>query len=308
MPLDPDVARLLEQMPPFDPSRTPADVRAEGAARRPPGGGDPRVQTRALVVAGAAGDIAARHYLPPEGNPDRGLLVYFHGGGFALGDLESHDGVCRDLSTGAGVAVLAVDYRLAPEHPFPAGVEDAWAALQWAHEHADELGADPDNLAVGGDSAGGNFAAVTALTARDAGLPLRLQLLVYPGTDFSERRPSMAENAGYVLSPEAIDWFEGHYAPDRTDWRASPLLAPDLSGVAPALVLTCEYDPLRDEGNAYAERLRAAGVPVTHRQIPGMIHGSLGMGAMVPAARQLMEASCAALRGALRHEEAASAG
>lgn len=300
MPLDPDVAKVLEQMPPFDPGRSPAEVRAAGAARRLPGGGDPRVAAAELEVAGADGPVGGRRYTPPEGNPDGGLLVYFHGGGFVLGDLDTHDGVCRDLAAGAGVEVLSVDYRLAPEHPFPAGVEDAWAALRWAHEHAGELGADPDNLAVGGDSAGGNFAAVVALMARDAGIPLRLQLLVYPGTDFSERRPSLYENAAYVLTREAMEWFEGHYAPDRTDWRASPLLASDLSKVAPALVLTCEYDPLRDEGNAYADRLRAAGVPVTHRQIPGMIHGSLGMGAVVPAARVLMDAACGALRQALQ--------
>ncbi len=300
MPLDPDVARLLEQMPPFDTRRTPAEMRADGARRRPPGGGDQRVTTADLDLPGPAGTIRARRYTPPEGNPAGGLLVFLHGGGFVLGDLETHDAVCRDLAAGSGVEVLAVDYRLAPEHPFPAGLEDAWAALGWAHDHATELGADPGNLAVGGDSAGGNLAAVTALLARDAGIPLRLQLLVYPATDFHERRPSVQENAGYVLSPEAMDWFEGHYAPDRADWRASVILAPDLAGVAPALVLTCELDPLRDEGNAYAERLAAAGVPVTHRQVPGMVHGSLGMGSVVPAARALMDASCAALRQALR--------
>lgn len=303
MPLDPDAATLLAQMPAFDPARTPAAVRAEGAQRRPPARHDPDLVTRELVIDGAAGPIGARHYLPPGGSVDGGLLVYFHGGGFVLGDLESHDPVCRALATGAGAAVLAVDYRLAPEHPFPCGVDDAWAALRWAHDHAGDLGADPTKLAVGGDSAGGNFAAVTALRARDGGVALRLQLLVYPGTDFSRRRPSYTENAAYVLTPEAIEWFERHYAPDRTDWRASPLLAPDLAGVAAAVVLTCEYDPLRDEGNAYAERLRAAGVAVEHVQVPGMIHGALSLTELVPAAGALMETSCRALRAAFAPAE-----
>lgn len=298
MPLDPDVAALLAQMPAFDPNRTPAAVRAEGERRRPPARHDGTLSTRDLVVAGADGAIGARHYLPSGGSADRGLLVYFHGGGFVLGDLESHDAVCRALASGSQAAVLAVDYRLAPEHPFPCGVDDAWAALRWARDHAGELGADPANLAVGGDSAGGNLAAVTALRARDAGLALRLQLLVYPGTDFSARRPSLAENAGYVLTPEAMEWFERHYSPDPTDWRASPLLAPELAGVAPAVVLTCEYDPLRDEGNAFAERLRDAGVAVEHVQVPGMIHGALNLTELIPAAGVLLETSCRALQAA----------
>ena len=298
MPLDPDVAALLAQMPAFDPNRTPAAVRAEGERRRPPARNDGTLSTRDLVVTGADGPIGARHYLPNGGSADRGLLVYFHGGGFVLGDLESHDAVCRALASGSRAAVLAVDYRLAPEHPFPCGVDDAWAALRWARDHAGDLGTDPTNLAVGGDSAGGNLAAVTALRARDAGLALRLQLLVYPGTDFSARRPSLAENAGYVLTPEAMEWFERHYAPDPTDWRASPLLAPDLAGVAPAVVLTCEHDPLRDEGNAFAERLRAAGVAVEHLQVPGMIHGALNLTELIPAAGVLLETSCRALQAA----------
>lgn len=301
VPLDPDLAAILEQFPPFDPSLGPAEMRAADRARRPPKAGDQRVRADDLTVSGADGLIRARHYVPPEGNPSRGLLVYYHGGGFVLGDLDSHDGICRDLASGAGVSVLAIDYRLAPEHPFPAGVEDAWAAFTWAHAHAAALGGDPDNLAVGGDSAGGNFAAVVALRARDMAIPLRAQVLVYPVTDESEKRLARraADDPGVFLTTEAMAWFEAHYGPDRDDWRASPLLADDVSGVAPALVLTCEYDPLRAEGDEYAQRLQAAGVPVTHRTYAGLSHGVLGMGALVPAATPLMDECCKAIREAL---------
>jgi acetyl esterase len=227
-------------------------------------------------------------------------VVFYHGGGWVIGDLDSHDAVCQELSGGAGVAVLSVDYRLAPEHPFPAPVDDAWAALCWAREHAAELGADPDRLAVAGDSAGGNLAAVMALEARDANIPLRFQLLVYPATDFSRRRPSFQENGtGYMLTSGSIEWFERHYDPDRADWRASPMLAPDHRGVAPAMVLTCEYDPLRDEGDDYAARLRAAGVPVTHRCYQGLIHGAFSMGQVVPSAQEMMDDAIGAVRAAV---------
>lgn len=301
VPLDPDLAKLLEVLPVFDPHLSPDEMRRDRAARRLPKSGDQRVYAEDLVIPGPAGPRRARHYVAPEGNIDGALLVYFHGGGFVLGDLDSHDGICRDLASGAGVAVLAVDYRLAPEHPFPAGIDDAWTALAWAHDHARELGAHPGRLAVGGDSAGGNFAAVVSLMARDAGIALRLQLLAYPVTDESEQRLAIraANDPGIFLTASAMDWFERHYQPDRQDWRASPLLAEDLAGVAPALVLTCEYDPLRPEGDEYAARLRAAGVPVSHRCIAGLCHGVLGMGALVPAAQVLMDESCAALRAAL---------
>lgn len=298
MPLDPDVAKLLEVLPVFDPHLSPEEMRLDRAARRLPESGDQRVRATDLAIPAPGGARRARHYVPPDGNGDGALVVYFHGGGFVLGDLESHDGICRDLASGAGVAVLAVDYRLAPEHPFPAGVEDAWTAITWAHEHAGALGADPGRLAVCGDSAGGNFAAVVSLMARDAGIDLRLQLLVYPVTDESEERLAIraANDPGIMLTTTAMDWFERHYQPDRRDWRASPLLADDLAGVAPALVLTCEYDPLRPEGDEYAARLQAAGVRVTHRCVAGLCHGVFGMGALVPAAQSLMDECCAALR------------
>ena len=291
---------MLAELPEFDPSLSPDEVRENGNARRPPRSGNQDVTTEDRLVPAPHGGIPARLYTPPGGAAPRGLLVYFHGGGFVVGDLESHDGVCRDLAAGAEVAVLAVDYRLAPEHPFPAAVEDAWTALSWAKANAGSLGADPGRVAVGGDSAGGNLAAVAALMARDEGLPLSLQLLVYPVTDFSRRRPSYEENReGYFLGATAMDWFEGHYGPARDDWRASPILAADHRNVAPAVVMTCEYDPLRDEGDDYAAALRAAGVEVTHRRYPGLIHGVLGMGAVVPAAGALMTESCTALRAAV---------
>jgi acetyl esterase len=300
MPVDTELAALMEQLPPFDPTLSPAEVRANARARRPLGAGDPTVAVRDLTFDGPGGRLGARHYLPPARGESKGLLVFFHGGGFVLGDLESHDSICRDLAAQSGVAVLAVDYRLAPEHPFPAAVEDAWAALCFAHDHADDLGTTPNDLAVGGDSAGGNLAAVVALMARDAHLPLRLQLLVYPVVDLRHGDPSFEENSqGYFLTADAMAWFEGHYAADVNDWRASPVLAPNLAGVAPAVVLTCEYDPLRDEGDRYARLLAAAGVPVVHHSFAGLIHGSLGMNAVVPAAAALMEHCATALRSAL---------
>ena len=224
------------------------------------------------------GQLPARHYISGEPGASRPLLVYYHGGGFTYGDLETHDGICRLLCRHSGAHVLAIDYRLAPEHPFPAAVEDARAALRWAHAHAEELQADPDRIAVGGDSAGGNLAAVVSqLAAHDGGPPPFLQLLIYPVTDFTGRRPSKELFAeGFLLTNAEMDWFESNYfGSDRSrmsDPRASPLLAADLSGLAPALVVTAAFDPLRDEGEEYARALRAAGTPATLRRFPGFIH------------------------------------
>ncbi|MBV9001814.1 MAG: alpha/beta hydrolase [Solirubrobacterales bacterium] len=225
-----------------------------------------------------AGSIGARHYAPAELGGPHPLLVYYHGGGFTYGDLDTHDGVCRVLCRHAGAHVLAVDYRLAPEHPFPAAVEDARASLRWAFANAGGLGADCGRIGVGGDSAGGNLAAVVAqLAARDGGPPPVLQLLIYPATDFTKRRRSRELfGEGFLLTNSEMDWFETNYlGPERThagDPRASPLLAEDLSGLAPAFVVTAAFDPLRDEGEEYAETLAAAGTPVTLRRFPGFIH------------------------------------
>jgi len=301
MPLDPAIAALLAQMPPLDADQSVEQMRLlSGGGSVLGGGGDQSVSTVDRTIPGPAGDIPVRVYTPPGDAGPRPLVVFYHGGGWVICGLDSHDAVCRDLAAGAGAIVLSVDYRLAPEHRFPAAVDDSWAALQWAHEHAGDLGADGTRLAVAGDSAGGNLAAVMALMARDHDLRLRFQLLVYPATDFTQRRPSRDENGeGYMLTDASMAWFEGHYAPDRTDWRASPMLAGDHQGVAPALVLTCEYDPLRDEGMDYAATLEKGGVAVSARCYDGMIHGAFSMAAAVPAAQALMDDACAALRQAL---------
>ncbi len=226
--------------------------------------------------------LRARHYAPSESGDPRPLLVYYHGGGFTYGDLDTHDGVCRILCRHAGAHVLAIEYRLAPEHPFPAAVEDARAALGWAHANAGRLGADPGMIGVGGDSAGGNLAAVVSqLAARDGGPAPVLQLLIYPATDFSRRRHSRELFAeGFLLTDAEMDWFETNYLGAARaaagDPRASPLLAGDLSGLAPALIVTAAFDPLRDEGEEYARALQEAGTPAMLRRFPGLIHAFIG--------------------------------
>jgi acetyl esterase len=233
-----------------------------------------------LTITGAATPLAARHYAPdaPDGRP---LLVFLHGGGFVIGDLDTHDQVCRMLCRHAGVHVLSVAYRLAPEDPFPAAVEDCWAAFMWAAANADRLGADPSRLAIGGDSAGGNLSAVVAQRAvREDGPELALQLLLYPGTDRTTPYRSLDLFAdGFYLTREEIGWFQLNYSPgmDLSDPRISPLRADDLSGVAPALVVTAGFDPLRDEGEAYADALTSAGVEVRLRREASLIHGFVNM-------------------------------
>ena len=239
----------------------------------------------------AAVPIRARHYVPPEPGGLHPLLVYYHGGGFTYGDLDTHDGVCRTLCRHAGAHVLAIDYRLAPEYPFPAAVEDARAALHWAAANAGRLGADPGRLGVGGDSAGGNLAAVVSqLAARDGGPAPTLQLLIYPAVDFTTRRRSRdLFGDGFLLTDPEMNWFEDNYlGPGRahaSDPRASPLLAADLSGLAPALVVTAAFDPLRDEGEAYAKALRQAGTPATLRRFPGFTHGFVNAAGVSRTAR-----------------------
>jgi acetyl esterase len=235
---------------------------------------------RELVVDGAEGDLPARLYTPSSrlGADPVPTLLFLHGGGWVYGDLESHDAACRFLAEHSGVQVLAVDYRLAPEHPLPAAVEDARAAHRWLVKNTDRVNADPDRLAVGGDSAGGNLAALVALAAAEEGLPLKAQLLVYPATDFSEKsRSRELFREGFFLSDRFMvqceDWYlpQGH---DRTDPAASVLLTDPLpAGIAPAHVITAGFDPLRDEGEAYAARLAEHGVDVTHKRYSSMIHG-----------------------------------
>ena len=253
----------------------------------------------------AGGKIAVRVYRP-EGDGPFPCHVYIHGGGFWLGDLDMSDTFCRSVAVGAGCIVASVDYRLAPEVKFPVPTEDCYAALLWVVDHAAELDIDPSRVSVGGGSAGGNLTAVTALLARDrGGPPLVLQVLEIPVCDLTMSQPSIEENGeGYLLTRSGMEAYRDYYLADPADATnpyASPLLAPDLSGLPPALVMTCEFDPLRDEGEAYAKRLAEAGVPVTHRRWDGHFHGSLSMGQLVPDdATAYIDQICAALREAYR--------
>jgi acetyl esterase len=238
------------------------------------------VQVRAvanLSIPGPASSIPARHYFPD--NDEVGpLLMFIHGGGWVIGDLDTHDNLCRVICRGAGIHVLSVDYRLAPEHPAPAGLEDCYAAYRWALEHGTELGTRPGVVAVGGDSAGGNLSAVVSHLGRDDGVPPALQLLLYPSTDQRGETRSRALFAnGFFLSRTSMDWFRGHYLGtsqlDLTDPRISPLLAEDLSALPCALVITAGFDPLRDEGETYATAMRDAGVLVDLRRMSSLTHG-----------------------------------
>jgi acetyl esterase len=283
---------------PFVARRIYRDTRA-ALAPKPPALADVRLH--------ATTNFAVRVYRPVR----EGVLpalVYFHGGGWTIGDLDTHDVLCRQLAAGAGCAVLSVDYRLAPENPFPAAVEDCLAATRWAADNAASLGIDAGRLAVGGDSAGANLAAVVSLLARDAGGPrIALQLLVYPATDQRCASASHERNGqGYLLTREAIDFFRAAYLPHPeqwSDWRASPLLAANHAGLPRAFVLTAGYDPLVDEGRAYAERLRNAGVKVEYREYPDMIHGFLLFGGVLDTANAAVADCCAALRAAFESEK-----
>ncbi|MEU9804354.1 alpha/beta hydrolase [Mycobacterium sp. NPDC050853] len=261
-------------------------------------------QVRNFSIPGPAGPIPVRHYRPVVENTGA-VLVFFHGGGWMIGDLDTHDQAVRQTCRDAGVSVLSVDYRLAPEHKAPAGAEDCLAAYLWAVEHAGELGATPDRVAVGGDSAGGNLAAVVSQQARDTGaqLPL-LQFLIYPAVDFTVRRPSRDLFAeGFFLTKAAMDMFEGHYLDgsevDKADPRVSPILADNLAGLPPALITTAGFDPLRDEGNEYAEKLRAAGVPVDLRVKGPLIHGFYNMARLGGAPSAAVNELTSALRAHL---------
>lgn len=286
--LHPQIEKVLEAMARLDlkpiEAMTPVEARQQmevmAASRKAETLPIARVENR--TIPGLAGQIPVRVYWPNAAGM-RPAIVYYHGGGHVIGSLDSHDLVARNLCGGAEAVVVSVDYRMGPEHRFPAAVEDSFAALVWAHANAASLGADPDRLGVHGDSAGANLAAVVALLARDNGSPqMRLQSLVYPVTDFrmeTESYKTYATGCG-ILTAGAMHWFRDHYLrtmDDATDWRASPVLAPNVAGIAPAIVIAAECDVLHDEGLAYAERLKAAGVPVEYSRYAGMIHAFFGM-------------------------------
>jgi acetyl esterase len=312
MALDPDTQLVLEMIrvagrPPFE-TLTPDEARLAYINSRkvlqPPGENVADISD--LSAPGPLGKIPVRVYrgngtLPKEKLP---VLLYYHGGGWLLGDLDSHDGVCRRFANAARCCVVSVDYRMAPEHKFPAAVDDCAAATQWVVTQAETLAIDPARVAVGGDSAGGNLAAVMALLARDGALPpLTFQLLIYPATDMMMTTVSaQGIGDGVPLTSKTMRWFIDHYmrdGADARDWRASPLRAADLSGTAQALVLTCACDPLCDEGIAYAQRLEREGVRVTHLHFSDQIHGFMSMGRIIRAADVAIDMMAAVLKKAL---------
>jgi len=310
--LHPQAQALLDLMrergvPPTH-TLSPADARAFYRERRSfTQPAPPEVAlVRDLEADGPHGAIPLRLYRPLGADAAAiPVLVYYHGGGWVIGDLDTHDTLCRELANGSGCAVLAVDYRMGPEHRFPTAADDCIAATRWVRANAAELRLDATRLAVGGDSAGGNLAAVVALTARDSGdLPIAFQLLIYPATDQHRTAPSHTTNGqGYLLTTETMDYFTGHYIADPAqyrDWRASPLLHPSLAGLPPALVLTAGYDPLRDEGAAYAEKLTAAGSGAVYVCFERQIHGFITMGKVLDEANAAVALCSAELKRALR--------
>lgn len=312
MPLDPDAEKLIGMIreagrPPME-TLSPDEARKAFQAGRTVTQPDPQdvAEVRDLSCPGPHGTIPLRVYRPIGTAADEVLpaLVYYHGGGWLLGDLDSHDVQCRHYANGAKCRVVSVDYRMAPEYRFPAAVDDCAAATAWVFEHAKALGVDAKRVAVAGDSAGGNLAAVIALMARDGDLPaIAFQVLVYPVTDLAMAFGSYERiTSGVPLTSKTMDWFINHYVPavqDRANWRASPLRAADLAGVAPALVLTASYDPLCDEGVAYAERLEREGVRVIHLHFSDQLHGFVGQGRIIQAGLMALDMMSAALKKAL---------
>ena len=309
MPMHPQAQTVLDLMSEFglviDETTDPVAIRQaiEAFATAGRAAAEPVAHIEDRTVPGPAGVVPVRVYRPGD-EAALPVLLWFHGGGWTIGSLETHDNTCRSLANAVGCIVVSVDYRLAPEHKFPAAADDAFAATQWIAEYAADLGGDPKRIAVGGDSAGGNLAAVVSLQARDAGGPaLAFELLVYPVTDHEFESPSMRENAtGYFLELESMRWFYNQYLRDErdgADWRFSPARAADLSGLPPAFVLTAEFDPLRDQGEAYARRLEAAGVPVEARRYDGVFHGFFGMRDLMDPAQQAFDDVTKALRKAL---------
>ena len=313
MNLDPQTQAVLDALAAMNlqpPDRLPiAEARAQFMQSRARYVAAPeRVESvHDISIPGPAGSLAVRSYRPVGSSPGQRLpaFVFFHGGGWVFGNLDSHDSLCRSLCNAARCAVLAVDYRLAPEQRFPAAVDDALATLRHVAQHGDRLGIDAARLAAGGDSAGGNLVAVAAIAFREQGGPaLALQVLLYPVTDLSLESPSYATlGQGYMLTLERMRFFRGQYlsAPEQaSDWRASPLRMKDLSRLPPALIVTASHDPLVDEGKAYADRLAAARVEVTYRCYPGVIHGFMTMAGAIDIGRKAIEETAATIGRALQ--------
>ena len=314
MPLDPQAKALLDFLgftsQPGIETLTPQAARdrfrALTDARKQMGANEPVHQVRDVKIAGPAADIPVRIYAPDIPKPAP-VLIYYHGGGWVLGDLDSHDHVCRAIANAVPCVVGSVDYRLAPEAKFPAAVDDSYAAIEWVAANANELGIDRNRIAVGGDSAGGNLAAVVSRMARDRRGPEPIyQLLIYPATDMRMIAASLQENAeGPLLTRASMAWFIEHYLSgekDKLDPLASPLLAADLSALPPAFILTAECDPLRDEGEDYGNKLKQAGVSVEVRRYAGMPHGFFSFGAALNSAKEAMADTTTRLSKAFRSE------
>jgi len=305
MPLDPQISPIVEAVntaaasaPPLSEQTVEMRREAYRALCALAGSGPQLDDVSDQRVPGRNGDIGVRVY---RNDGAKGIFVFYHGGGYTIGDLDSHDEVCRQLALEAGATIVAVDYALAPEHPFPAGIEDSWAALQYIASNRTHFGGREDaKLVVGGDSAGGNISAVMALMARDAGLDLVAQLLVYPSVRSDDDSPSMTENGeGYVLTQATMDWFHAQYQPDHDHVHASPIRAESHEGLAPALVITAEFDPLRDQGIEYAHVLAAAGVPTEHTNYEGMVHVFFQLGPIVDKGRAAVTQVAEAAKRAL---------
>jgi acetyl esterase len=305
VPLDPELQamrdqRELDDVPPLY-AMSLADARAADLASIRAGGGEPEpvYEVAELKIAGPGGELPLRLYRPASERP-LPALVYFFGGGWVLGTIDTADGVCRRLANACGALVVVVGYRLAPEHPFPAAIDDCYTTVRWAAEHAGEIGADPARLAVGGDSAGGNLAAGVALRARADGPALAGQLLVYPNTDqLADDQSMRAADDRFLFNRHSVDWYRRHYLANPGDAAhplASPLRAESLAGLPPALVITAEYDPLRDQGEAYARRLADEGVPVELSRYPGMAHGFFTMIGTLGASRAAIAQAASRLR------------
>jgi acetyl esterase len=308
--LDPDAAAVFKAFqeagrPPYE-TVSPAEARELYLKGRAVTNPEPPelLSVAPLAIPSPQGSIPARLYTPKTLRKANGLapcLVFFHGGGWVIGDLDSHDVVCRKLAHDGELLVISIDYRLAPEHKFPAAIDDAIAATKWIADHATQLGIDPSRLMVGGDSAGGNLAAVVALAARDGDGPkLAGHVLIYPATDFAMKHPSHGEpETSILLTHSAIKWFCNHYLNgpgDIDNWKASPARAKTLAGLPPAYVLTAGADPLRDEGDEYAKRLKEAGVAVTYRHFPGQFHGFFTMGKLLQQANVAASEICVWLK------------